>query len=305
MLREDRVVERYLLGKEKLCPLQHPRQEPRPDIPVRGVPMQCEHAAINHRVAAQAIGGTPTKGFAIILPRQCPAKRLRPFVVALVSAIDLRSDRELVTPRSRNIKIDHPPILNPSIGIDPQIHLVSWKMTPQKRPRHLCLERLGHPRAIGKFEVPIWTHDMAHPRRQPVAMFSIEPEIENPDRRVLPICANRQNRVAQQRKVGTISTAGDQQASTAFPADHTSARTGEATGIGLRVKTPFTTSSCRFSLRSEKVSPAASRAPRSLLLRAVSAASSSSSTERSSGSLSVSEAPARIRSSVLSTSIFK
>src|SRR6516165_6675939 len=114
MFGKDRVVERYLLGKEELRSLQHSRQEPRPGIPVRGIVVQCEHAAIDHWVSAQAVGGAPAEGFTIILPRQCPAKRLWAFVVALVSAIDLRSNRELVTPRSRDIKIDRPPNLDPS-----------------------------------------------------------------------------------------------------------------------------------------------------------------------------------------------
>ncbi len=64
--------------------------------------MQRKHPAIDHRVAAQTIGGTPAESFAIILPSQCPPKGLWPLVMAFVGAVDLRGDRELVVPSGRN-----------------------------------------------------------------------------------------------------------------------------------------------------------------------------------------------------------
>src|SRR2546430_1810349 len=107
---------------------------------MRRVAMQRKYPAIDHRVATQTIGGTPAKSLAIILPRQCPAKGLWPLVVAFVGAVYLGGDRELVVPGGRDIEVDHAPILNPGICVDPHIHLVSRKVPPQKRTRHLRLK---------------------------------------------------------------------------------------------------------------------------------------------------------------------
>src|SRR5216683_8016934 len=107
MLGEDGVIERHLLDEKEPRPLQHLRQEPRPGIPVRGVVMQRKHPAIDHRVAAQTIGGTPAESFAIILPSQCPTKGLWPLVMAFVGAVDLRGDRKLVMPGCSDVAVDY------------------------------------------------------------------------------------------------------------------------------------------------------------------------------------------------------
>src|SRR6266446_4837606 len=140
---------------------------------MRGVVMQRKHPAIDHRVAAQTIGGTPAESFAIILPSQCPAERLWPLVMAFVGAVDLRGDRELVVPSGRHVEVDDAPILQPGICVDPKIHLVSWKVTPEKWPRHLRLQRLGGSLATGKVEVPIRPDDVSDPGAQPVAMLLV------------------------------------------------------------------------------------------------------------------------------------
>src|SRR6516162_4795865 len=165
---------------------------------MRGVAMQRKDAAIDHRIATQAIGGAPTESLAIILPGQCPTKWFWPLVMALVGAVDLRSNRELLAPSSRHIEVDHPPFLDPSNRIDPKIHFVSGKVTPQKWTRHLRLEYLRCLPATRKVEVPIRMFNVVDTRRQPVVMLPVEPEVEDPDRRVLSICPDRQDGVAQQ-----------------------------------------------------------------------------------------------------------
>src|SRR5215831_16623536 len=124
MLGEDYVVERRLLDKKELRPLQYPRQDARPGVPMRRVVMQCEYSAIDHRIAAQTVGRSPAKRFAVILPRQAPAEWLWPLVMAFIGAVDLGCDRQLVGARSAHIKIDCPGILQPGIRIDPQVSLV-------------------------------------------------------------------------------------------------------------------------------------------------------------------------------------
>src|ERR671925_300955 len=103
---------------------------------MRGVVMQRKHSAIDHRVTTQTIGGTPPERFAIILPRQCPAKGLWALVMAFVGAVDLRGDREPVMPGCGGIKVDYAAILKPGISVNPQIHLVPWKVAPQKWTCH-------------------------------------------------------------------------------------------------------------------------------------------------------------------------
>src|SRR5438477_5945631 len=112
VLGKDHVIERRLLDKKELCPLQHLREDTRPSVPMRRVAMQCEYPAVDHRIAPQTIGGAPAESLPIILPRQCPAERLRPLIVSLVGAIDLGSDRQPVATCCAHVKIDHPPVLN-------------------------------------------------------------------------------------------------------------------------------------------------------------------------------------------------
>src|SRR3954470_22213159 len=145
---------------------------------MRCVAMQCEYSAVDHWVAPKPICGAPAERFAIILPRQGPAERLRPLVMALVGAVDLGRDRQLVVARCADIKIDYPPILKPGVRIDPQIGLITRKVAPQKGARHLRLERVWGVHAAGKIEIPSRPHDVVDPRGQPVALFPVEPKVE-------------------------------------------------------------------------------------------------------------------------------
>src|SRR5205823_10786037 len=130
VLGKNYIIERRLLDKKELCPLQHLRENTRPSVPMRRVAMQCEYSAVDHRIAPQTIGGAPAESLPIILPRQCPAERLRPLIVALVGAIDLGSDRQPVATCCAHVKIDHPPVLKPGIGIYPEIDLIPRKISP-------------------------------------------------------------------------------------------------------------------------------------------------------------------------------
>src|SRR5271154_6766211 len=94
MLGKDRVVECGLLNKEKTRPLRDLRHDPRPHLPVRGVAAQSKNAAIDHWIAAGAIGGAPAERFTVVLPRQSQAEEFRPLVVALIGTVDLRGDRQ-------------------------------------------------------------------------------------------------------------------------------------------------------------------------------------------------------------------
>ena len=128
--------------------------------------MQREDPAIDHRIAAEAIGDPPAEGLAIVFPRQVPAEGLGPLVMSFIGAVDLGGDRQLVPPGGRHVKIDRPPVLQPSIRIDPKIHLIAREMTRQKRPRHLRLQGLRCPLAIGEIEIPARPHNMVDPPRR-------------------------------------------------------------------------------------------------------------------------------------------
>ena len=131
--------------------------------------------------------------------------------MTFVSAVDLGSDGELVAASCVHIKIDCPSVLKPGIRIDPQVSLVPGKVPSQKWARHLRLERLRRLRPAGKFEVPSRPHDVFDSRVQPVTLFLVEPEVEDPERDVPALRQDRRHRIAQQRKIIAIRAAGDQQ----------------------------------------------------------------------------------------------
>ena len=151
---------------------------------MRGVAMQREDAAINHRIAAEPVGDAPAERLTVILPRQGPAEQLWPLVVALVGAIDFRGDGELVRPGSGEVQLDRTPILQPGIGVDPQIGLIAGEVARQKRPRELRLAHLRGAVAVREIDVPAGVNQMRDPLGEPFPLFRLEPDIENPDCRI-------------------------------------------------------------------------------------------------------------------------
>src|SRR5262249_52524765 len=140
--------------------LQHLGDQPGPRLPMRRLAMQRKDPAIYHRVAAEPVGGAPAERLAIVLPGQRTAKEFRTFVVPLVGTIDLGDDREPIPARGGAIELDRTPILQPGIGVDPQIRLMPREMPRQKRARDLRFERFRGAVTAGKFDVPFWANKL-------------------------------------------------------------------------------------------------------------------------------------------------
>ena len=152
---EDHVIERGLRRRRELRALQYLGQHPAPSLPMRRLGVQCEDAAIDHRVAAEPVGDPPAEGGAVALPGQGPAERFRPLVVALIGAVDLRGDRQPVAPGRGAIQLDDPPVLQPGVGVEPEIHPVSREILRQKGPGELGLQHIRRALAAGEGDVPV------------------------------------------------------------------------------------------------------------------------------------------------------
>ena len=152
---------------------------------MRRVVVQRENAAIDHRVAAEPVGDAPSESLAVILPGQGPAEQLRPLVVALVGAVDLGGDGQLVASGGGDIELDRPPVLQPGVRIDPQIHLVAGEMAPQERAGELGLAGFRGALAVRESRDPSRANEVPDPGRQPLALIVREPEIEDADRHVV------------------------------------------------------------------------------------------------------------------------
>ena len=130
--------------------------------------------------------------------------------MAFVGAVDLGRDRQLVPPGGGAIQLDRPPILQPGVGVDPEIHLVAREMTRQKRPRHLRLQGL---RARGRgretrYPSPARTTSPARLRARraaPAPARDREPRSATIRRQA----AHRAHRVAEQREIAAIGAADD------------------------------------------------------------------------------------------------
>ncbi len=211
VLGKNRVIERGLLDKEKSGALRYLFDDPAPHLPMRSVAAQRKDAAIDHRVASQPVGNAPTERLAVIFPRQGQAKQFRALVVALIGAVDLRDDGELAAARSRDVKLDDTPVLHPCVGIDPQIRLVAGKVARQKRAGELCFADLGSACPARKIDIPAGTHEVGYPLGEPLTLARIETDIENADRDLAALLANRQHHVAQQLEISAVGAADDQQ----------------------------------------------------------------------------------------------
>ena len=154
MLGKDRVVERDLLDIEKPRALQHTSHDTPPGLPVRRVVVQGEDTAIDHRVAPEPVRDTPPERLAIAFPGQGPAERFRPFVMSLIGAVDFRHDRQPAPASGRAIKLDRAPVLQPGIGVDPEIHSMAGEVPRQKRAGNLRLQGPRHARLMRKIDIP-------------------------------------------------------------------------------------------------------------------------------------------------------
>src|SRR5215472_1715020 len=184
MLGEDHVVECRLLNVEKPGALRDLTDNARPSLPMRGVAMKRKNPTVHDRVAAKPFCRAPAESLAIAFPAQRPAEKLGPLIVALIGAIDLGRNRDLIPPGRRDVELHSAPVLQPRIRVDPQISLVTGKMASQKGSRELCLARLGSVLAARKVDVPIGANQVANPLGQPNPLLRHEPEIEDTDRRV-------------------------------------------------------------------------------------------------------------------------
>ncbi len=156
--------------------------------------------------------------------------------MALIGAVDLGDDRQPAATRRGPIQLDHTPVLQPGVCIDPEVHLVSGKMPRQKRPRYLGLERSRRAVAAGKIDVPFRMDKVIHLLDKPGALLRQQAEIENSDRRIGALRANRQHQVLQQCEIAGVGGTDNDQIGCGLGLVHRTSRypSGSVTRISAR-----------------------------------------------------------------------
>src|ERR1700689_4083012 len=138
---------------------------------MRRIGPEREHAGVENGVAAETVtlahAEGPGKG-ALVLPPE-----FRPLVDGPIAAIDLRHDGELALRRAADEQVEHARVLDPTVGVDPEIDVVAREILGQMWPPGQHLEGIGRMRPWGIVEIPAERLDGGAQPAQPDPLFLV------------------------------------------------------------------------------------------------------------------------------------
>src|SRR5579871_7001458 len=128
-----------------------------------------------------------------------------------IAAVDLRHQRDRAIARGAEEQLHCAPVLDPGIGVDPEIEIMAGEMAGQERPGEQGLamaRRLGLAREI---EIPARRDDLGTARGEPGALGLFEADVENAkgNRGALRLVADRGDASLQQAEIAAARATDD------------------------------------------------------------------------------------------------
>jgi hypothetical protein len=198
-----------------------------PDFPRRRAGRNGEHAGIVERSTDEPRRCLRPEGIGVRLPVRA-FEVVAPVAEVAIRAVHLGNDGDVGVSRPQPHEFDGLPVLDPHVGVEPEVEIVPWKIGPEMRPRRHRSETGVRCEAVTEHDIPSGFDDARALRLAPRALVGREAAIEHTDRDVatLRLVPQRPDEIAHQREVAGVASGNDDQV-----ARHGVSRHGEGCGV--------------------------------------------------------------------------